>query len=622
MSNLRLSVGLLTLGLLAAVPTAHAQPTVDQLMQYRPNQKGVKISTPTKAQYADCKVKIIRGNGPSGYLLLDPSGRPLRRMIDSDRDKKIDTWSYFRGGLETYREIDTNGNNQPDQFRWLNSGGMKWGIDRDEDGKIDQWKMISADELAQEAFQAVAKRDFPRLKALLITSSELNALGLPDQITKKIQAKLQQAQEGFQAAIKKIPDLRGKDVIGRVESSTPQCVPGESLGARGDLFRYPSRTVLFESGKNQHDWLQTGEMVQVGKAWRLLGIPGARPGGEGEKVVNTEAQKAMDQIAKLDSAYHKNPVTTPGVNKRARDYNMQRASLIEKLLPLLAANEREGWFRQLLDNYVAAARRSDDNDTLAISRLRQLKAQVERQDPQSKLAGYATFRLIWAEYGSKLVGAPASKAASLQAKWIEKLGEFVKAYPRADDTPDALQQLAMAAEFAGNTKTAQQYYQQIATSFPNDSLAAKATGAVRRLGLGGNKLQLVAPTINGQRFDAGGLQNKCFVVYYWASYDSNTRFTFEKLNKLRKEYSRKGFEVVTVNLDDNPQVAVQYLQKHPVTGYHLYQAGKQGGMSSPLAEQYGIMAVPHMFFVGKNSVVINNAVQVNDLEDAIRKEVK
>ncbi|MGF1582356.1 MAG: thioredoxin-like domain-containing protein [Gemmataceae bacterium] len=621
MSNLRLSVGLVALGLLTTVPTAYAQPSVEQLLQYRPSQTGVNISTPTKAEYASCKVKILRGSGSSGYLLQDPSGRPLRRMVDNDQDKKIDTWSYFLGGLETYREIDSNGNNRPDQFRWLNQGGMKWGIDRNEDGQIDHWKLISADELAQEAFQAVATRNFARLEALLITSSELKALGLPEPITKKITAKLQMAKAGFQATIKKVPDLRGRNVIGRVESSAPQCVPGESLGAQQDLFRYPSRTVLFQSGKDQHDWLQTGEMVQIGMSWRLLGVPGTRP-KEGGTSGNSEAQKVMDELAKLDGAYHKSPVETQGVNKRARDYNLKRASLIEKLLPLLSADEREEWFRQLLDNYVAAARRSADNDTLAITRLRQLKVQVERQSPNSKLAGYATFRLIWAEYGSKLVGAPPSQMAKIQDQWIEKLAEFVQAYPQADDTPDALQQLAMAAEFAGKTKTAQRYYQQLATGFPQNDLATKAAGAVRRLGLNGNRLQLVAPTINGQRFDAAGLRGKCFVVYYWASYDANTRFAFEKLNKLRKAYGRKGFEIVTVNLDDTPQVALKFLQKNPVTGYHLYQAGKQGGMSSPLAEQYGIMAVPHMFFVGKNGAVVDNAIQINDLEDSIRKELK
>jgi adenylyl-sulfate kinase len=54
---------------------------------------------------------------------------------------------------DVYREIDSNGKQRQkiDQCRWFNLGGTRWGIDLDEDKKIDQWKIISAEEVSRIA---------------------------------------------------------------------------------------------------------------------------------------------------------------------------------------------------------------------------------------------------------------------------------------------------------------------------------------------------------------------------------------------------------------------------------------------------------------------------------------
>ena len=48
-----------------------------------------------------------------------------------------------------------------------------------EDGKIDGWKMISAEEVSQEILQAVIAHDFKLIQALFITEEEIKALELP-----------------------------------------------------------------------------------------------------------------------------------------------------------------------------------------------------------------------------------------------------------------------------------------------------------------------------------------------------------------------------------------------------------------------------------------------------------
>src|ERR1700731_3921213 len=131
----RLGTGCLLLWSSTATSWA-AAPAVSQILSFRPKQQGVIYSTPTAQEQESCKVELISGarNG-NGWLLRDPRGQPLRRFFDTNGDKRIDVWSYYQDGVEVYREIDSDLNGRVDQYRWLNTGGMKWGVNTREDDK-------------------------------------------------------------------------------------------------------------------------------------------------------------------------------------------------------------------------------------------------------------------------------------------------------------------------------------------------------------------------------------------------------------------------------------------------------------------------------------------------------
>jgi hypothetical protein len=59
-----------------------------------------------------------------------------------------------------------------------------------------------------------------------------------------------------------------------------------------------------------------------------------------------------------------------------------------------------------------------------------------------------------------------------------------------------------------------------------------------------------------------------------------------------------------------------FLRGTPAPGLQLF---KEGGLDSPLAREYGIMALPNLFLVGKDGKVVSRTVQVNNLEDEVRK---
>src|SRR5687767_4997649 len=111
--------GLLTgcLLVMAGASPALGAPTVAQMLEiYKPTFQDVAVSMPTAEEQAGCEVKLVTGTRPgsSGWILLDAKKQPVRRYYDSNGDKKIDMWSWYKDGVEVYRELDSNFNERKD----------------------------------------------------------------------------------------------------------------------------------------------------------------------------------------------------------------------------------------------------------------------------------------------------------------------------------------------------------------------------------------------------------------------------------------------------------------------------------------------------------------------------
>src|SRR5215468_10619437 len=96
--------GCLLLGVVAPMTAA---PTVAKMLEYQPRQEA-SISTPTAAEQAQCTVDLEKAARGSAWVLKDAAGRPLRRFHASN-ERNVDVWSYYKDGVEVYREADTTG---------------------------------------------------------------------------------------------------------------------------------------------------------------------------------------------------------------------------------------------------------------------------------------------------------------------------------------------------------------------------------------------------------------------------------------------------------------------------------------------------------------------------------
>ncbi len=343
---------------------------------------------------------------------------------------------------------------------------------------------------------------------------------------------------------------------------------------------------------------------------------------------NPELQRLLEALTEVD----KNPPTIGQVglgDKRVHAYLHERINLVQKIVQLDKADQRENWYRQLFDNLMAMAQNNCDDATINL--LKKLSDDVAVQMPGSNLAAYGVYRFHWTGYAVGMVKAEAVEPAkrtkaitAVQDLWLDNLADFVKKYSKAEDTAEGLYQLGNGCEFGGKIEEAKRWYGQLAESFPNHHLSPRSRGCVARLNLVGNPLPLTAPVLGdaSKQFDVASLKGKVVIVHYWSSQSDQFEADFLRLNRLMKDVGTKqGVELVCISLDDTAAKAAEAVRKTQAAGIHLYQAppNNAGGSNSPLAIQYGIHMLPTVFVIGRDGRVTNNAVQVGDIETELKK---
>ena len=188
-------------------PSLAANPTAEQALKLTPIQEGVDYDRPTPEEAAKCKISVKKIDGHVGWVVESPDGTILRKFVDTNGDNVVDQWSYYKDGVEVYREIDSTFNGKVDQYRWFNTGGTRWavekkGADRQAAGKNMSWKVISPEEVTAEVVAALAKQDVERFSRLLLTPEELQSLGLGKAKTEALAAKIARAGGRFQRPVR------------------------------------------------------------------------------------------------------------------------------------------------------------------------------------------------------------------------------------------------------------------------------------------------------------------------------------------------------------------------------------------------------------------------------------
>ena len=628
---IRRSSGVATLMLAAlASDTAQAGPTVADALKLTPTQKNIDYSLPDKEDIEKCTIKAEKFNNQTGWVIRDKAGQMLRRFVDTNADNVVDQWCYYQDGIEIYRDIDADFNGKPDQCRWFNTAGTRWGLDTNEDGKVDRWKEISAEEASDELVRALAEKDPVRFARLLLAADEMKSLGLSEAEAEELKTKLAAAPEEFRKLTASQKALANDSRWLQFGGSRPGMVPAGTDGSNKDLTVYENAVVVAESG-GKHIQLQLGTLIRVGDTWRLIAPPQiegegsadlaergmfSAPRGSDRDAEGTgndaggPPQKLLAELERLEKAIDEaaNP-------QEQADLNSQKAHVLQQIAEVVTSPEdRAQWIRQAADFMSATVQSGIWPE--GVDRLAELHAKLAKDPAGEELAAYVEFRYLSAQYGRDL-GAPGNQFEKVQAQWLSNLEKFVKDHPKSGDTAEAMLQLAMAQEFAGQDEEAKKWYGEIRASFADSATAKKAAGAITRLDSVGKAIRVqgnnVNPAINlkAPKIDIAQIKDRAVLIQYWATWCEPAVVDLAQLKEVQAEYAKDGLTIIGVSLDNKPEDLKEYLTNHKLPWPQVFEPG---GLDSRLANEMGILTLPTMILIGKDGTVVNRSVHITELE--------
>ncbi len=599
-------------------------PSAAKALALQPVQRDVPIDLPEAADVPKCTIKAEHVGNATGWVVRDPAGQIIRKFVDTNKDDYVDLWCYYKDGVEVYRDIDSDFNKKADQFRWLNTAGSRHGIDTNDDGKIDIWQTISAEEVTAELVAAVRDRDRARFERLMLSIKELKALGLGKPRAEQLAHKIEAAPQSFvaMAAQQKIITAGSKWVS--FGGSQPGTVPAGWEGSTADLLVYENVAAMAEAG-GKPQAIGVGTLVKVKDTWRLIDAPqllddsvaesepktffftvprGANPEQQVAKPTD-KAQQLMEELRKLDAGGESSP-----------QEHERRAQLLEQLAQEAEPEARVQWYRQLADTLSAAAQ--NGGYTAGIDKLKSLHEKISADAKDEELAFYIYYRWMTADHVRKLA-APNPAFAEIQTDWVADLEKFVDQSKKYPDSVEAMLELAISQEFSENEEQAVKWYDAIVKTAPAGApIHRKAEGAKRRLQSVGSTIRLGGKTVDGKPFDLSALKNKVVLIQYWATWCDPCKADMPLLKDLRQKF-RGAFQVVGVCLDNDPKPMNDFLQENDPQWPQLFEPG---GLESRYALEMGIQTLPTMILVDKQGKVVSRNIRGADLDSEVKKLLK
>jgi thiol-disulfide isomerase/thioredoxin len=604
----------------ALAATASAQPTVEYALGLSPFQKNVDFDKVTAEDARNCSIKMEKEGGVNAWVVRGPRGEVLRSFADTNGDRVVDRWSYYKDGSEVYRDIDSNHNAKADQARWLNAGGSRWGVDEDENGSLDAWKSISAEEATAELVEALRSRDPAVLARLLPTKADLEAAGFAEPRLSELAGRVAAAQRGFPAVAAAAQKQLGAAVRwNNMLAPQPGVLPAGADGIAKDVVAYDNVVALVDAEGGKGGQVYVGSLVRIGDTWRPVDLPQV-PDAQGEigdsvgffspriadrgagEAGGQESEKLKPILAKLRDIEGK--LSASSAQNRPGLLGEQ-ANLLGQVVAAAEASEQPFWVKQLAETVAAGVQEGALPD--GIERLERLATAVAADD---SLAAFVAFRLASARYAANMQQSGAD-VGKVQSAWLDELKHFVEKYPKAPDAAEAMLQMGIADEFSGEEKQALARYTAIVTDFPESASAKKARGAARRLESVGKPLALAGTAIDGKPVAIESLRGRPVLVHYWATWCEPCKVDIAQIRELYAKYGPKKFAVVGIALDSNKSELAKFLAAKPIPWPQLHEAG---GLDGRLAEELGVLTLPTMILIDADGKVVDRNLVITDLE--------
>jgi thiol-disulfide isomerase/thioredoxin len=123
----------------------------------------------------------------------------------------------------------------------------------------------------------------------------------------------------------------------------------------------------------------------------------------------------------------------------------------------------------------------------------------------------------------------------------------------------------------------------------------------KRKAIIGQPFEVEGVTLEGQPFDWGKYQGKVVLVDFWATWCGPCLEEIPNIKQNYDQYREQGFEVVGVNLDEEPESVQRFFSRQRLPWVTVVSSDpKKVGFENPLAVKCGLESIPFLVLVGRD----------------------
>ncbi|GAA4438806.1 TlpA disulfide reductase family protein [Bremerella cremea] len=152
-----------------------------------------------------------------------------------------------------------------------------------------------------------------------------------------------------------------------------------------------------------------------------------------------------------------------------------------------------------------------------------------------------------------------------------------------------------------------------------ESVNISVKNAEKRTGLIAKPFVVEGNNLNGTPFNWEQYKGKWVLVDFWATWCPICIEEMDHINQVYQKYRAKGFEVVSINLDDTAEARNQFFQQKQLPWPTVISANPDTtGFKDPNAQRCGVEALPFLVFVGPDGTVVEINPRGERLEELLQ----
>lgn len=158
-----------------------------------------------------------------------------------------------------------------------------------------------------------------------------------------------------------------------------------------------------------------------------------------------------------------------------------------------------------------------------------------------------------------------------------------------------------------------QLTERVKNSLPGKWLAEKLNAA-GLVNVGGIAPDIDLPSPDGTSVTLSSLRGKYVLLDFWASWCGPCMAEVPNVKAIYEQYHDRGLEIYGVSLDEKADLWKKTIEKQ---GMNWYQVSSLKGWKCPVAQRYGVSAIPRMYLLDPQGKIIAMDLRGEELQQKV-----